>query len=520
MNGTLVNREWFRSDTAILLGLAVASMAIHLAFINEYGYFRDELYYIACSKHLSWGYVDQPPLSIFLLAFTRWLFGDSLLAIRIPAAIAGSAMVFIAGRMARQLGGGRGAQVIAALATLTSPVILGNAGRYFSMNAFDLFFWAIAGSIAIEIFRANRPRLWILFGAVAGLGLMNKYSMGFFVLGLIVGMLLTPERIHFRRPWFWLGTAAGACIFFPHLLWEFRNGFPTLEFMDNATALKNIPTSPWAFFLGQITEAGPTNAIVWIPGLIFLLMSKNMRPYRLFGFMYVVIFVILAFQNAKAYYLSPILTLLFAAGGCAIEAVGAGSFAWIRPAVGALVVFGGIIAAPFTLPVLPVNTFIQYQNSLGIPPLRDERTPLGPLPQYYADMFGWQEMVDTVARIYGELSPHDREQCWIYTRNYGEAGAIDFFGRSRGLPGATCTHNSYWFWKPDRWSGEVAIMFGRSNDTADASPDLRRFFDSIELAGFTHGNLAMPYETGRPIYICRGARFTLEWLWQRDKHFI
>jgi len=517
MNEKPFTRRWFTSDSAVLLSIALLTVVVHVPAIQNYGYFRDELYYIACSNHLDWGYVDQPPLSLLILRIVRFLLGDSLIAIRILPVLAGATIVFVTGLMAKELGGGRFAQVLAALSAMMAPLFLGNAGRYFSMNAFDLLLWALAGYIVILIVKNRSEKLWLLFGFVAGLGVLNKYSMGFFLIGLGVGLLLTPQRKQLLSKWFWMGAVLGGLMVVPHLLWEARNGFPTAEFIHNVTYLKNRPTTAWEFFLGQFREVG----ILWLFGLAFTFVHKPARTFRFFGFMYLAVFLLMAFQNSKAYYLSPIYPIFFASAGCMIASLSTRSLlGWLRPVALTLVLAYGVVSTPFTIPILPVDTYVSYQRFLGVTVEREERGPAGILPQHYADMFGWPEMVDTVARVYESLPPEERAKCMIYVRNYGEAGAIDFFGAERGLPQATCTHNSYWFWKPQSWTGEVAIIFGTSNDTTECFNDLRQLFDRVELSAVTRCDYAMPYENLRPIFICRGAKLTLEQLWERDKHFI
>jgi 4-amino-4-deoxy-L-arabinose transferase-like glycosyltransferase len=280
MNKKQTLHAWLLTDTGILVLLALLKVAIHLPFFTSYGYFRDELYYIACSNHLAWGYVDQPPFSIAVLAAVRFLFGESLIAIRFLPAIVGGVTVLLAGLMARRIGGGRFAQVLASLAILTSPVVMGNAGRYYSMNAFDLLFWALAGYIIILIITKNEPKLWLLFGVVAGLGVLNKYSMGFFLVSLLAAMILTPSRRQFLSIWFWIGALIGLVMVLPHFIWEYQNGFPTLEFIRNAAYLKNTPTTPWAFFMGQLRDTGIANAVIWLTGLAYCLFRKEGKPWR------------------------------------------------------------------------------------------------------------------------------------------------------------------------------------------------------------------------------------------------
>jgi hypothetical protein len=521
MEKEVVERRFWLSGTALVLYCAMIRVVLHLFTFARYGYFRDELYYIACSKHLAWGYVDQPPLSIFLLRGVRMLLGDSLFAIRLLPLLAGVAVIFLAGSIARRLGGGRTAQGLAAFAALTSPVIQGNAGRYFSMNAFDILFWALAAYILVRIVREERPRLWLAFGVVAGLGLLNKYSMGFFLFGLAIGLLLTRQRRQLRSRWPYLGGLLAFSIFLPHLLWEIANGFPSLEFIRNAASLKNAPLTPINFFLGQLMDAGIGNILSLLLGFVFLAAVKKGAPFRLFAWTYAVIFAVMLMQNGKPYYLSPFFSLLFAAGAVFIEHIAAKKrLTWITPALATCILLGGIITTPISLPVLSAPGFIRYQESLGRKPQWSERSEIGVLPQQYADEMGWEEMTAQVAGLYRRLTPEEQKDCWIYMRNYGEAGAIDFFGPKYGLPPATCAHNSYWYWGFPDWNGSAAIIFGTSHDIEENFRDLRSHFEQVELGAVTRCDLAMPYENNRPIFICRRAKFSLRDIWASERFFI
>jgi len=216
----------YRSDTALLLGIALTALVAQLLVSGRYGYFRDEFYYFACGEHLDWGFVDQPPFVALVAFLVRHLLGESLLAIRFLPAVCNALVILLTGLMARELGGGRFAQWFAALATLIAPVYL-IICHVFSMNCFDHVFWALAAYIVIKILKEDRPRLWVLFGLVAGVGLMNKYSVGFLGLGLVAGLVLTPARKYLWSKWLWLGGAIAFLIFLPHILWEEQHGFPT-----------------------------------------------------------------------------------------------------------------------------------------------------------------------------------------------------------------------------------------------------------------------------------------------------
>jgi len=511
-----------RFDLRLLAAVAAAKVVLNLAFAGRYGYFRDELYYIACTDHLAWGYVDHPPLSIFILWISRHLIGDSLYAIRLPAALAGGLAVFLTGLMARRLGGGRFAQLLAAGATALSPVVLGNAGRFFSMNAFDLALWAAGAYVLLGIvLDGGNRRLWLAFGIVAGLGVLNKYSMLFFGAGAVIGLLVTPARREFARPWIWIGGAIAAAIVLPHLAWELRNGFPTAEFIRNATLQKNTPLPPGEFLFEQVMETGIAQTLLWIAGLVAMARASTTPRLRVFAWSYVAVLGVMLATRSKAYYLTPIYFPYMAAGAVAFESLTrARTFAWMKPALAVVLVGLSAVALPFAVPVLPVDAFIRYERALGQMPKADERQEVGDLPQYYADMFGWEEMVARVAAIYRTLTPEEQRQTVIYARNYGEAAAIDFFGRRYGLPRAVAPHNSYWYWGTGVEPMHIAIVFGKFRDVDRSLRDLKASFDDVELAAETDCAHCMPFENHRGVFLGRGPRFSFRAIWAGERIFI
>jgi hypothetical protein len=513
-------RNLFSHELTVPFLIALLQLVLQVSFHGNYGYFRDELYYIACSNHLAFGYVDQPPLSILILSLSRAILGDSLHALRFLPALAGAGVVILASLMARRIGGGRFSQGLAALAVVAAHELIG-AGRYFSMNAFDVLFWALAGYIVVKIIAENRPGLWIAFGAVAGLGLLNKYSMGFLCIGLAAGLLFTFHRRHLATRYFWLGAAIALLLFIPHVLWEINHHLPTLEFMRNASQQKNAPVTLAEFTLGQLRDVNYLCAPIWLLGLYYFLFHKDGKHYRPLGWMYVVVFLIMVAANAKVYYLSPIYPMLLAGGAVFLERlIGDHSWNWAKPVYISLIIVWSAIVLPFTLPVLPVRKFIAYEKLLGVTPRAEERSRLGPLPQYYADMFGWEEMVEAVAKVYQALPPADQARCFIFVRNYGEAGAIDFFGRKFGLPAAACAHNNYWLWGPGDRTGDVAIILGANRGLQDNLNDLRRRYKQVDLVATTNCDLCMPYENGRQFFLCRGMNTTFQNLWPAERFYI
>ena len=506
------------------LVIACAGFLLMVAFHAAYGYFRDELYYLACADHLAWGYVDQPPLSIAFLASWRWLFGDSLHAIRVPAAIAISATSFLTALIARRLGGGKFALWLSALSVVAAGMLLGS-GRSYSMNPLDIFLWTASLYICVRLLAGDSPGLWLAFGAVVGLGLLNKYSIGFMCAGLVVGLLLTPGRRHLATAGFWWGMLIAFLLFLPHVVWEIQKGFPSLEFMRNASQIKNARIGIGEFILGQFDGMNYMNGPLWLLGLFFYFFRPEGKRFRPLGWMYLVVFCIMIAGNGKVYYLSASYPVLLAGGAVFLEIFlrdHSSVRAWraLRVVYPALFVVMLAVGLPFMLPVLPVERFIAYEKALGMTPKSEEQSSVGVLPQYYADQFGWEEFAAAVAKIYGKLSPEEQKQCVVFVRNYGEAGALDFFGKKYGLPPALCAHNSYWMWGPGERTGNIAIIVGHDRLLQDNPNDLNRRYKRVELAGTTACRYAMPYENGRLLFLCRGMNTTFQALWPSERFYI
>ena len=500
---------------ALPAAFALVALALHLTCLTQYGWFRDELYYMASTHHLAWGYVDHPPLSVALLALVRSMFGESLAAIRVVAALLGAVTVFLTGRLARVAGGGRFAQGLACLCALLAPVYLA-IGHFYSMNAIEMALWPAASLLLLRALRTGRTPDWAILGGVLGLGLLNKISASWLGLAIVLGLLLTPHRRALRTPGPWLAAAISALTFLPHLLWQMANRYPTLEFMRNATAQKMARVGPLDFFQGQLLTMGPGNAPVWIAGLLFALFARSGRPWRLFAWIWLAVcLMLLAGGRSRASYLSPAYPAIFAAGGVAWERWLSGGFArWAHPALLTVVAALGILAAPFALPVLPVQNFLRYQAAAGMAPGTEERQQVGPLSQQYADMFGWNELAAKVAQAWESLTPEEQRHARVFAQNYGEAGAVDVLDRRLGLPPTLSGHNSYWLWGPEGWDGRLLIIIGGDPD------DNAKWFDSVEQIGTTDSTLAMPYERGLGISIGRGLRMPVAEAWPRLKKFI
>ena len=478
---------------------------------SRYGYFRDELYYLACAQHLDWGYVDQPPLIALIAWFARHVFGDSLLGLRLLPGLAGAAMVWLTGQTARQLGGGRWAQGFAALCAFLAPIFL-LLDRWLSMNAFEPLFWLGCSYLVIRIVKTGDQQLWIWFGVLAGLGLENKYSIAVFAMGLVVGLLLTPARQALRKKWIWIGGAIAFLIFLPNLIWNIQHQWPFLELMRNIRASgRDIDMAPLQFLGTQVLIMSPIALPVWLAGLSYFLVSKNGKAYRALGWAFVITLGTFIVLHGKLYYPAPAYPMLFSAGAVAIEGWIAGpARAWLKPALVAVLILLTVPLVPLVMPVLPIDTFLTYQTKLPFSSPRTEKSHLkAALPQHFADEFGWQEMVAKVARIYVSLPPDQRAQAAIFGGNYGECAAIDFFGPKYGLPRCISGHQNYFFWGPGSATGEVVIMLGARPDRA------RSRFREVQVVDM----LDDPYNQieSDPVLLCRGLKQDLRQLWPKLK---
>ncbi|HYL37709.1 MAG TPA: glycosyltransferase family 39 protein [Bryobacteraceae bacterium] len=488
-------------------------LAVHLYAGRHYGYFVDELYYLACGDHLDWGYVDQPPLIAVVVKLTPMLLGDSLAAIRFPAALAGASLVLLTGFMARELGGGRFAQGFAALALLVAPAFL-SLHNLLTMNAFEPLFWMGCAYVLIRIIRTGNRKLWLAFGALAGIGLENKHSMLIFGFAIVAGLLLTKERSLMRGPWFWIAGLVAFLIFAPNLAWNFQHHFPFLELQANIRRNhRNVDLSPLLFWGQEILDLLPLSLPLWGAGLWYFLVARQGRPFRALGYAFVIAAAVIMALDPRVYYLFPAFPMLLAAGAVWWESrLERPTLRWLKFAYPALMIALAVVIAPLAIPVLPVPTYVRYTKAMHLEQPKIENVQLGPLPQLFADQFGWEEMAATVARAYNDLPPDVRAKTAIFGQNYGQAGAIDFFGPKYGLPKAISGHQSYFLWGPRGYSGESVIVM------ADRQERLEQLFASVRKVGRVYHPYSMPYEHF-DVFYCQGLKRPLQELWPQVKNW-
>jgi hypothetical protein len=493
---------------------ALVALAIHLPVLTRYGWFRDELYYVACAARLDWGYVDHPPLSIALLALVHAVFGDSLAAIRLTAALAGAATVWLACRLAREFGGGAFAQALTGLAAIISPMLLGIT-RFYSMNALEMLLWTAASLALVRALRAGQVSHWVVLGLLVGLGLLNKISTLWFLGGIAAGLLLTSHRRALATPGPWLAAGIAFTMLSPHVVWQEMHDWPTAEFMRNATGAKMAKVPLIGFLSSQFMTLGPGNVLVALPGLAFALFAAAGRPWRVLALSVLTVAAILvAAGTSRASYLAGTYPVMFALGGLAWERWSQRHPRAIRVPLVLAVTLLTLPLAPFAIPLLPVESFLRYQSALGITPSTEERKRVGPLSQGYADMFGWPELVAAVAIATERLTPDERRRAVVFGQNYGQAGAVEVLGRKLDLPRAVSGHNNYGLWGPGAWDGGVMIIIGGDPE------DNASFFQSLEHVGVTDHPYAMPYERGVEISIGRGFRYLPPGsVWSRVVHY-
>ena len=496
-----------RGQTPFLTRWAIplASLAFFAATVHGYGVFRDELYYVACARHLDWGYVDHPPLVALIAA----IFGPSWVALRLVSAAAFAGTILLVGDTAREMGGGTFARIAAQLLTATAPIYLSLFSIY-SMNAIDVLVWAALGRIMARLLAGGDPRWWLAFGAVAGIGLQNKVDVGLLGAGIVAGLLLSRRFDLFRTRWIWIGGTVAAALFAPHVLWQIAHGFPTGEFVENAQRHKIAGLSALGFLAAQIATAGPPACVASLAGLGWLLGS---RGYRALGWAVLIVLLVLMLSVSKPYYFSPTYSILFPAAGVALETWTRRRFTVPFRTAAIVLILSVLVAAPLAKPLLSEDGYVRYASALGAAPRSDENHRMGRLPQFFADMHGWEEMARSVSKVVQALPPDDRSRACVYGQNYGEAAAIDYYGPAMGLPPAISGHNSYWMWGTGSCSGDVVLIIGGDRE------DHLRNFASVEPGGVHHAEGAMPYENDLTIWVARGLKVPIAQAWAGSKHY-
>ncbi|MEJ2311366.1 MAG: glycosyltransferase family 39 protein [Gemmatimonadales bacterium] len=473
---------------------------------GPYEFHRDEFLYMAMGQHLRLWQMDFPPFIAMLSEATRFLLGDSLVALRLPPALMSTALLVIAALAARELGGGRFAQGLAAFSVLASALFL-RSGNLSQPVVIDQLFWSLALLALLRLGTTRNPRWWLAYGAAAGFGLLAKFSLLVFGFATLVALLVTRERRWLATPWPWMAALLAFVIGSPSIIGQFNLGFPVMTQMEDLRSAQLARVSAVAFLLDQPRMvAGFALAVVGAAGLCF---GRLGRPYRLAGWTATLAVVTLILLHGKSYYAGPVYPVLLGAGSVIIAGITA-------PRWGPILRWGlvGILAAylimllPMGLPILEPETMERYLVAIGLQSAAV--TNVGAqerIPQDYADMLNWKEQVEEIARVYDALPPADQRRTVILASNYGEAGAIDFYGPAYGLPAARAFVGSYWFFGPGELPGDVMILHGFAEE------DLTDYFESLTAAGHVTHPYAVSEQRDRTIFVGRGPRTTLQDAW-------
>ena len=495
-----------KSTTSLLAYFAIADFVVHMIFANNYGYFRDELYYIVSgTQHLSLGYVDFPPFIAYVAALLNLVSKDSLVSIHVVPAMVEALLVFLSGMIARELGGGRRAQLLAAISTAVSLVFLAD-GSILTPDAFDQLWWSLLAYLVIRIIRRREPKLWTVAGLVVGIGLLTKLTIFFFVGALLISFLAIPSsRKYLQSRWILIGGLLSMVFVLPMIYWNSVNGWPMvhfyLEFRHDVSG-----GGPLTFFSTQLAGISLLNVPIFVIGLYYYLRSSGGSALRPLGLSYLLLYAFMTVLDMKPYYLSPIYPMLFAGGALLVETSSVskkGVIRWFgsKPFIVCLIVVA-ILLAPLAMPILSPPALI---SSYGVSNYQSS-----PLP----DRYGWKMMVTNLSQAYDTLPASEKSQACIFTENYGEASAVNFFGQSLGLPEAISGHNNYYVWGPGSCTGKVLITIGYS------LLDDQKSFSNVTLLTTINCEYCISYESNLPVYLCTNPDFSsLEAAWPLVRHY-
>jgi 4-amino-4-deoxy-L-arabinose transferase-like glycosyltransferase len=494
------------SDTGILILISLAFLTFHVLTNGQYGFHRDELQTLDDARHLDWGYVVYPPITPLIARLELILFGTSLIGFRFFAAVAVSIVSVLAGLMARELGGSRGAQILAAVSVAVSPLALAQAAvmQYVS---FDYLWGVLATYFILRLLKSEDPRWWLAIGVTLGLGMETRYTMSFLALGIVAAVLLGSGRRYLRNKWLWAGVALSIVIFLPNVIWQARHQFISLDFLSHLHARDLRQGRYNGFYREQLlVNVNIVTAPLALLGLWFYLFREQTRRYRMLGWTVVVTFALFAIASARSYYTAPLYPALLAAG-CVFFGIwlaGARPL-WRRTAYGvqwALLLVGGVNFALLAVPLAPIGSRVWRVTAKVHDQFREE--------------LGWPDLAHAVARVYDSLPPEKRAHTGILTGNYGEGGALNLYGPALGLPHAMSLTNSFWYRGYDPRLPQTVIVTGFDLDEA------QKLFASCVVAAKNTNPYNVENEESRDhpdILLCRDLKMPWPVYWSHSRRY-
>jgi hypothetical protein len=486
-----------RTDTLWLVGIAAIIALVHILTNNRYGFHRDELQFLSDAHHLDWGFVPYPPFTPLVERISLSIFGVSMVGLRLFSVIAQATVVVVTGLMARELGGGRLAQVTAALAIALAPLPLFE-GTEFQYTTFDYLWWVLIAYLVIRLLKSENPRWWLAIGAVMGIGLQTKYTMAFYASGILGGILLTRARRYLLSGWFWAGMALALAIFLPNLIWQFKHDFISLHFLQHIHKRDVGQGRADGFFRDQFWICtNLCSAPLWIAGLIGYLRD---RRYRMLAWMYLIPLTLFVAGKGRGYYLGAAYPMLMAMGAVLaehwVESLSKIPRRTIEAVFLTAVLADGLLMGAVVIPVATSGPLMKFalQNNGD---LREE--------------IGWDELVKTVAGIRDSLPPEQRDHVGILVRNYGEQGAIEILGPAYHLPPPISGINSAWLRGYPTPQPTTLIVLGTSREDAD------RMYTSCRVAGHNGNSLGVKNEESEDhpdIFVCGSPRQPWPEFWE------
>ena len=486
---------WF-DDWGLITIFVIIKLLLHFLTNTNYEVHRDGLLYIELGKHLSWGYQSVPPSIAVLANLSRLMFGDTVFGINFFPAIIGAISLILIGIMVKEMGGNKMAQFIALLAFLTSPAYL-RSNTLLQPVSFDQFYWLLIAFLIFRLIDTEKHVYWIWIGMATGMAFLNKYSVVFYMFAFLISIFLTPLRKWMKTPYPYIGGVIALLIALPNLIWQYRHDWPVVSHMRELSETQLIHVRIDIFLLEQFMMNFPA-VIIWLAGLVFILFIREGKKYRILGLMYILTLAQLIILRGKPYYSLGLYTMLFAFGGFILVKWFQGKLVFLRYLVIAFNLIFALLFLPMSLPILKPDKYIRFMHKIGLEnSQRWEGGDYHELPQDYADMIGWEELTQIVSDAYNSLTPAEKERCTIFANNYGEAGAINFYGKKLGLPPAISFNDSYLLWAPDSISGDILIKAGDSDDLVE-------MFNYVQIVGRITTRNAR--EEGLPVYLFKNPK--------------
>jgi 4-amino-4-deoxy-L-arabinose transferase-like glycosyltransferase len=495
-----------KTDNIILILVALFGTLIHILLNGQYGFHRDELDIIMNARQLAWGYVAYPPITPCIARIGLELFGPSLRGMRLFSAIAQGVVMLLAGLMARDMGGKRSTQVIAAIAAFIAPVAL-MSGTLIQYMAFDYLWWVVMAFFTVRLLATDDPRYWLGIGAGIGFGMMTKFTIAFWVAGLVVAVLASSTRKYLRSKWLWLGAALAIAIYLPNLIWQVRHEFISLNFLSAIHARDIQWGRADSFLVDQLyTTTNPFTLPLWVAGIAACLFAESVKRFRPLVWIYLVTFALFLVGRGRGYYPAPAYVMFLAAGSAWFESwlgMRSRNTRWAGYGLlWGLLVIGSLLGILLLKPIAPINS-----------PLWEFTSEIN---REIVEMVGWQDLTAQVAGIYRDIPENEKSRTVILAGNYGEAGALDMYGADYGLPLIISGADSLWYRGYGDVEPETVIVVGFDRGYAE------KFFLQCKTMGVVSNrykvkNEESTHHTG--LYICRLPRRPWSEMWKEMQWF-